>query len=280
MSRAARRENVSQPALSRQIRLLEEELAVALFQRIKQRICLTDAGVFFLVKARQILCDAELSKQQMREKFGGARRTIRLGFLTPFLDDLIAPVVREFQQRHPGTEVSLFDLPPSGQVARLKQHELDVGILANFDERERGRFDVTILSRHQFVAVLPEDHRLAARRRIRLRELAGDDWISLSDSLFPGRREFLEETCKRAGFTPEIVAEADSLPLMLAGIGIGGGVGMMPGHAAKLPHRGCVIVPFDSPTIRSDLLLLLPDRETSGEILTLAALLKEQAAKL
>lgn len=280
MSRAAQRENVSQPALSRQIRLLEEELSLALFDRIRQRIYLTEAGRFFLVKARQLLCDTELSMQQTREKFGGARRTVRLGFLSPFLDDLIAPVVREFQQRHSGSKVSLFDLPPSGQVARLKRRELDLCILANVEESERRQFDVTVLSRHRFVAVLPEDHRLAGRKKIRLNELEGDEWISLSDALFPGRRAFLNETCLRAGFSPVVVKEAESLPLMLAEIGMREGVGIMPGHARKLPHSGCVILPFDSPTIRSELLLMVLDGAQDAEILALKALLKERAAVL
>ena len=71
VSRAAIRIHVSQPALSRQIRLLEEELELKLFDRIKQRIHLTEAGKFFLVKARQILCDSEPAVQQAQEKFGG-----------------------------------------------------------------------------------------------------------------------------------------------------------------------------------------------------------------
>jgi len=120
VSRAAIRIHVSQPALSRQIRLLEEELELKLFDRIKQRIHLTEAGKFFLVKARQILCDSESAVQQAQEKFGGVRRTLRLGFLSPFLDDLVAPVVREFQQRHPRSKVSLFDLPPRAQLDRLR----------------------------------------------------------------------------------------------------------------------------------------------------------------
>ena len=72
-----------------------------LFDRVRKRIQLTEAGRFFLVKAKQLLCDAESGVQQVREQFGGVRCTLRLGFIGPFLDDLVAPAVREFQQRHP-----------------------------------------------------------------------------------------------------------------------------------------------------------------------------------
>jgi DNA-binding transcriptional LysR family regulator len=268
VSKAAERMHVSQPALSRQIRLLEEEMGLQLFDRIRQRIHLTEAGKFFLVKARQLLCDSEMAVQQTRENYGGVRRTLRLGFLSPFLDDLVAPVVREFQQRHARSKVSLFDLPPRAQLDRLRQHELDLGILAN-------------LSKHEFIAALPEGHRLAGRKSVKLKELATDDWVSLSNAFFPKRREFLIETCGSAGFIPRIVAEMDSLPMMLAEIGTGGGVGLMPAHAAKLPHNGCALVPISSPKIYSELLLVRPKRvEPSPEMETLIALIAERAKKL
>lgn len=278
VSKAAERVHVSQPALSRQIRLLEEEIGLRLFDRIRQRIHLTDAGKFFLLKARQLLCDSEMAVQRVREDFGGVRKTLRLGFLSPFLDDLVAPVVREFQQRHPNSKVSLFDLPPRAQLDRLRLRELDIGLLGNLDDGERTSLDVRSLSKHRFVAVLPESHRLAARKSVKLADLAGDDWVSLSNTFFPKRREFLTNTCEQAGFVPRIVSETDSLPMMLAEIGTGGGVGLMPGHAAKLPHAGCVLVKLTAPMIESELFLVTPKAAANREMESLIALLKERAA--
>ena len=67
--------------------------------------------------------------QQVGERFGAARRTMRLGFLPVYLDDLVAPAVREFRQRHAGTQVSLFELPPRAQLDRLRARELDAAVL-------------------------------------------------------------------------------------------------------------------------------------------------------
>lgn len=279
VSKAAARVHVSQPALSRQIKLLEDEIGVQLFDRIKQRIHLTEAGKFFLINARQLLCDSESAVQRTQEKFGGIRRTLRLGFLSPFLDDLIAPVVREFQQRHANAKVSLFDLPPRAQLDRLRLHELDLGILANLEDGERRLFDSRKLCKHEFIAALPEDHRLAGRKKLKLKELEKDAWVSLSNAFFPQRREFLISTCASAGFVPRIVAEMDSLPMMLAEIGTGGGVGMMPAHAAKLPHHGCALVPLSSPKIFAELLLIRPKQiQPSPEMETLIALIAGRAA--
>ncbi len=280
MSRAAQRVHVSQPALSRQIRLLEEELGVALFDRIRKRIHLTDAGKFFLLKSRQLLCDAEMSVQQTQEQFGGARRTLRLGFLPPFLDDLIAPVVREFQQRHPKSKVSLFDLPPRAQLDRLHNGELDAAILGNLDDHDASRFEVRRLSKHRFIAVLPEGHPLASRKAVKLAELRNESWVSLDNAIFPKRREFLTGACARAGFVPQIRAEMESLPMMLAEISSSGGVGLMPGHAAKLPHAGCALLALQAPVIHSELLLVLPKGPSGLEMKSLIALIAERAAEI
>ncbi|MEO8617095.1 MAG: LysR substrate-binding domain-containing protein [Luteolibacter sp.] len=280
MSRAAEKVHVSQPALSRQIAMLEDELGVPLFDRIRKRIYLTDAGRFFAGKARQMLCDVELSAQQVREKFGGMRRTLRLGFIGPFLDDLVAPAVREFQQRHLHAKVSLFDLPPSAQIERLRKHELDVAILGNIDDHERGHFTVKLLSQHRMAVVLPDDHPLAAKKAINLSALKGESWVSLSNVFFPGRREFLMESCGLAGFSPIITAELDSLPLMLAAVATGSGVGLIPSHAKKIPHAGCVILPLTSPGIRTQLLLVRPKESPSPELASLVALIVERAAEL
>lgn len=280
ISGAAKRLHVTQPALSRQIAVLEAELGVALFDRIRKRIHLTDAGRFFLPKARQIVCDAETGAQQLREQFGNARRTLRLGFLTPFLDDLVAPAVREFRQRHPKAQVSLFELPPRAQLDRLRNHELDAAILGNISDAERAFFSIRTLSRHKMAAVLPEDHVFAGKKSIKLSALKAESWVSLSDAFFPGRREFLRSICQQAGFEPQIVNEVDSLSMMLGAVTAGEGVALMPAHAGKLPHGGCVFVPLAAPVPTSELLLVLQKQEPSRELTTLTSLIAENATRI
>lgn len=280
VSRAAEKQRVSQPAMSRQIAMLEDELGVALFDRIRKRIHLTDAGRFFLGKARQIVCDSETGAQQVREQFGKARRTLRIGLIGPFLDDLVAPAVREFRQQHPRVQVSLFDLPPRAQLDRLRSHELDAAILGNIEDHERGQFTIRKLSRHRFAAVLPENHRLAKKSAIQLSALAAERWVSLSDAFFPGRREFLRQTCVRAGFEPDVVSEVDSLSVMLGAVAAGEGIALAPMHARKLPHVGCVFVRLSAPVPVSDLLLVLPPRPPESDLAALIRLIVARAAAL
>jgi len=216
--------------------------------------------------------------QQTREQFGDAPRTLRLGFLSIFLDDLVAPAMREFRQRHPKARVSLFELSPRAQLDRLHNRELDAAILGNLEDWDRQMFQVRRLAKYRMAAVLPEDHRFAGRKSIRLSALSEESWVSLSDAFFPGRREFLRRVCADAGFSPKIVSEVDSLSMLLGAVSAGDGVGMLPVHTQKLPHLGCVFVGLASPVPMAELLLIQPKGEPSREMATLSELIADRAA--
>jgi len=259
---------------------LETQLAVPLFRRVKQRIELTDAGRFFLPRARQILCDAATTEQQLRESFGKAKRTLRLGFLSPFLDDLVTPVVRELKKRHRTLQVALFDLPPRAQLERLAAGELDAALVANLDPPHRQQFALRPLSRHRFVAVLGDGHRLARHSAIALGDLREDEWVSLSEVAFPGRREFLRAACAGAGFEPRIVQEVDSVALMLAAVTAGDAVAIAPRHSQKLPHQGCVFVPLGASAPVVQLFLATGKGAPSPELQALHELLAARSKNL
>lgn len=272
---AARRLHLSQPALSRQIQSLEEELGVTLFERRRQRIHLTEAGRFFLDRARRLLCDTATATQQLRERFGDGRRVLRVGFLSVFLDDLVAPALAAFREKPGNTEVALFELSARAQLERLREGELDLALLGNLGEEDRSRFEVRVLARSPMTAVLPTGHRLARRRSIDLRELAGDPFVSLSDASFPGRRRFLRDLCLGRGFDPHLAEECDSLALLLLAVTSGSGVALLPAHAAKLPHTGCVFVRLKVPVAHAGFLAVHPRAAATGP---LAELLEALAA--
>ena len=274
---AAKRVHVSQPALSRQIAALEDEVGVALFDRIRKRIYLTDAGRFFLPRARQILCDAETSTQLIREQFGKAKRTLRAGFQNPFLDDIIAPAVKSLRKSTPRLKVELFELEPRAQLDRLRDGELDLAIVGNLVEKDRERFATRRLMKNRMAAVLPDDHPLAGRKQIPLKLLAEDSHISLSDAIFPGRRKFITEICQAQGFDPAIVAECNSIPLLLGEVSTGSGVALLPRHCEKLPHAGCVFVKLQSPVVYAEIIAVFREEEQSGVLSKLLTNLQSAA---
>ena len=280
MSHAAERMHVSQPALSKQVAQLEANLGVELFSRVKQRIHLTDAGRFFLGKARQIICDVETLLQQTQEAYGHGHRTLRLGLISPLLDDLVAPAVREFRQRHTHASVSLFELCPRGQLDRLRSGELDAAILGNMESQDREHFEARELARFAFSVVLPVDHPLSGKMSLKLSALAAEKWVSLADTIFPGRRRFLRHHCQLAGFEPNIVHEADSVSLLLVSIGLGEGVGIVPSHSEKLPHSGCVFLPIEGEPVTSQLFFVTRKERLPLELSTLLQVIAEGAKQL
>jgi len=279
-SRAAERMHVTQPALSRQIAGLERELRVKLFDRVRKRVQLNEAGRFFLGRARRILCDAETSAQQVREQFADGRRALRIGLLAPFLDDVVAPALRELRKRSPRLQVSLFELHPREQIERLRRHELDAALLGNLEDAERAEFRVKRLLKHPLAAVLPSGHALARRRSIALAELAPERFVSLSDAQFPGRRTFLRSAARAAGFEPDIALETESLGLLLAAVADGEGVALLPRHAEKLPHSGCAFVALKAPTPQAELLLVVPRGDLDPQLEALCELLEARASEI
>ncbi len=277
ISRAAEKLRLSQPALSRQVSLLEDELGVRLFTRERQRVRLTEAGKFFLPRARKILDDLRSAAQTVGERFGGDRRTLRLGFIGAVLDDVVAPATREFAREHPRTQVRLHDLSPQEQMDQLRAGELDAGILGNFEERDRRRFRTRVLLLNRMAAILPSAHPLAKKKSLELGTLSREKWVSLADEAYPGRRAFLEQCCRGAGFRPASVRDCASLPLMFAAIANGEGVGIAPMHATKIPHAGCAFVPIVGPEIKTQLLLFLPKKADNAPLEALAALLLRHA---
>lgn len=280
ITRAAERMHVSQPALSRQIASLEDELGIRLFDRVKQRIRLTAAGRFFLVRARQILCDLETAAQQVQERFGTAKQTIRLGFLMPFLDDIVSPALKRLKQTHKDIEVSLFELLPQAQLDRLRDGDLDLAILGNLSDEDRSRFHVSRLMRAKMSAVFASDHPLAQRKQISLKDVATESFVSLSDHFFPGRRAFLRSICQSQGFEPKIRKECDTIGLMLSDLATDGGVALLPLHTRKLPHTGCQFVKLKTPVVYAEVVAVTRDEELTKAQSELIQQLQAAAAQI
>jgi DNA-binding transcriptional LysR family regulator len=128
--------------------------------------------------------------------------------------------------------------------------------------------------------VLPDGHPHAGATSLPLAALRDEDWVSLSDHTFPGRREFLRTACAAAGFEPRIVTETDTLNAMLGAVAAGDGVAIAPSHAGKLPHAGCVFIELRSPAPTVELMLVSPRGAQAPALHTLTRLLTARARKL
>ncbi len=236
-SRAAVRLHITQPALSRQIRDLEHELGCTLLRRgANARTELTPEGRQLLAGATELLAAADRIATEVRST--GAR--LRLGHYGAIWLDYFAAGLQRFTRRHPHVVLQPVELTPGSLPAALRRGDVEVALLGQTDKALRREFATALVASVPAQIILPAGHPLAKRRRLRLEELRGADWVTWDETDFPGRKQLLVEACRAAGFRPRITHHTDSLASMLVRVSVGGEIGHSVPMAARSRPPGVV----------------------------------------
>lgn len=243
-SRAAVRMQVTQPALSRQIRDLEHELGCVLLRRgANARTELTPEGRRLLAGARDLLAAADKIVADVRST--GTR--LRLGHYGAIWLDYFAAGLQRFARRHPRVGLQPVELTPGTLPAALRRSDVEVALLGQTDPALRREFATTLAASVPAQLILPAGHPLAKRRRLRLEELRGADWVTWDEAEFPGRKHLLVEACRTAGFRPRITHHTDSLASMLMRVSTCGEIGHSVPMAARSRPPGVVFTETEPP---------------------------------
>lgn len=265
-TRAAERLHIAQPPLSTQIRNLERELGVALFDRSRRQVALTDAGELLLEESRRLLTQIEQALSATRTAGVGEAGRLTIGFIPSASTSTLPGHLRAFRRRHPGVELFLRELPPDELAAQLHAGALDLCFLyLPFDDP---RLEQVVVARERLVAALPEDHRLAGAERPRSRRArrgaAGGDAASaagppiriadLRDEPFvlparhhmPGLHARVLAACRDGGgFEPEPVQRDVWLMQTVLGLVAAGlGVALVPESVRGLNRTGVAFRPL------------------------------------
>ena len=272
ITRAAARLRVAQPALSRQLSDLEDEVGVKLLERGRHGVNVTTAGREFHRRAKAVLADAARAADAARIAGGAIAGRLTLGFPTGMHLDHLSPVIRAFRENHPRAEFSFIHQLPAAQLKNLREGSLDVafvtlpGPLAGMEH--------TVVWRVPFAVTLPETHRLTRRKSLEFNDLAGEDFVFCTRE---SRPEFYDEFfrhCGNAGFRPQVVQEVGGYPTtMLALIGLGVGLSVLPYFERAEDIRGVVWRPLAHPKLWVDFALVWPRKAASPllrEFVTLA----------
>src|ERR1700754_3031896 len=165
--RAARRAGVHQPPFSQQIRKLEDELGVTLFERSTRHVGLTPAGEAFVTEARRALTHVESAARAAGRVGRGETGRLMVGFVGSAVNLTLPPVLRRFRSRYPGVDLELRELTTAQQVEELVQGRLDVGVLrAPIAGPRQTSLTMITLVRERFVVALPIRHPLSARENV------------------------------------------------------------------------------------------------------------------
>ncbi|MDI1295556.1 MAG: LysR substrate-binding domain-containing protein, partial [bacterium] len=265
--RAALRLGISQPPLSQQIRALEEELGVRLFDRTSRRVRLTEAGALFAPEARQTLAQAERAMQVARMAQRGEVGHLALGFTTsgPFVPR-VARALYRFRQSHPDVELTLREQGRDEQIEGVRKGELDIGIVRDVEPPllPPGLVSHCLLT-EDMVLTMRDDHPLAIQPAApRIADLAGVPLVLYDALSGAGFNEYFQALCGQAGVVPRIAHEARSLATMLGLVAAGFGPTIIARSLARLHVDNVVNRPFEPPITSSLWLIHGTDLSPTG----------------
>jgi LysR family transcriptional regulator, transcription activator of glutamate synthase operon len=252
-TRAAAREHVAQPALSQQIRRLERELGLPLVERTTRRVALTEAGVRLAERARRALGEIEAGQAELQALAGIRTGRVGIGAIQA-LGPLDLPLLlAAFHERHPGVELAVREEPSETLAAMVQEGSLDLAFLSTGEGSARGRLALRRLATEELVALLPANHPLATRRRLRIGELRDEQFIGYREGATI--RQVLVSAAGEAGFHPRFAFESNEVPRIRALVARGLGVAVLPRSAGHPATPELVTVTLRGPTLRRDVTL-------------------------
>jgi DNA-binding transcriptional LysR family regulator len=221
-SKAAARLRITQPALWRQIRDLETELGLRLFERVGRRVRITGEGADLLARGRDLLTHAESLGERARALKGGDAGTLRIGATSMTIESVLAGFSARWGRRHPEIEVRLTEDSGSRVLDQLERGDLQFAVTVWGDRRFRSRplFPGGVL------AVIPMTHRLRARKTVEVTDLA-DQPLLLLRTDFISRRWF-DAACEVAHVRPRVLLESGAPHTLTALARAGRGIAVVP----------------------------------------------------
>ncbi len=236
--RAAESLSMAQPALSAQIKALEQEVGAQLFFRTTRKVSLTTTGRVFLDEARSTLERADLALQRVRQAENDHIEWLRIGGVDSATAGLLPPVIREFRGRVPDADLRVSELLTARAIDELANHRLDLAFvrLPSKDPLLKSRR----LLREPCVVIVPAEHHLARKRFVTRAELAGEPLVLPPRAARPIHHDLLREWFRDGGFAPIIAQEADERHMIVAIVASGLGVSILPAWVAQFRHPDVV----------------------------------------
>ncbi|MBT2186326.1 LysR family transcriptional regulator [Sphingobium nicotianae] len=268
-SRAAQALRVAQPALTRRIRDLEEELGVELFERLPRGIRLSPAGRVFLTEVEEILAHVDRAVDGTRRYANGNLGTIRVGLSEIIAgDEFITRSLLHFRETEPGVVLELRSLGALLQIAVFKNAQLDAGILydANIDEHDATLLNRAKLGRGEVMLAVHRGHRFAERDSVGMAELADEPMLWPERRLQPDYHDRLMRAWLKKGAPPNIVQDCTTNSILLSFVSVGMGIGPVTATQPVVAARDIRLVRISDLGLAFDLLLVWRKHDPSAAL--------------
>jgi DNA-binding transcriptional LysR family regulator len=246
-TKAAGNLHLAQPSLTRQIKDLEAEIGVRLFDRSGKGISLTPEGESFLLDARRLLAECSQSVLAVQRLSRGEAGQLNIGYVANVYHDLLPATLGAFRKACPRIALNLFDMTPAEQYQALQERKIDLGFVC-FRARSAGsNLQSASVGQDIMMVAVAEANPLAKKAKIDLKDLEPMFFVGMSQKTYPGSNDWLIDACREAGFTPRILQDADREPAVINFVAAGLGVALLPQQIKRLPHEGVIFRPLRRP---------------------------------
>jgi DNA-binding transcriptional LysR family regulator len=250
-TRAAEHLHIVQPALSGQMKSLEEELGVKLLTRDRRSVSLTEVGRLFLPQAQATLDQADAALRVAQRAEQGDIGELRISFVSSVIPEILPSVIRKLRVKYPKLQLHFHDMSTPRQIGALNDGRIDFGFL-RLPVNSPG-LHIELILEEPFFVVLPVDHPLAAQASITVQSLQSEPMLFLDRSAAPGYSDALLGALSAGGLILNIVQEFTELSTMVGLVASHLGLAIVPASVATSLPPGAIARPLESMSHRSQL---------------------------
>jgi DNA-binding transcriptional LysR family regulator len=226
-TKAAARLRVAQPALSRRVQDLEDEIGVDLFKRSPRGVTLTAEGKLFLEKTRHLLKLAEESVEQVRALARGQYGNLHIGYAPSPTVELLPPALAAYQRSFPQVNVLLHDASRREIVDGLQDGTLELAVMPEITSLQADGIEFEPLRSYPFCVALAPTHRLARLKAVPVEKIAVEPIVGFSRRDYPDYYPFIERLFLPLGIKPRIAVECDSASSLITAVETGRGIALV-----------------------------------------------------
>lgn len=244
-SKASELLHISQPTLSRQIALLEEEIGIPLFVRSKPAISLTLAGEIFLEESKDILERYDAMIDRLTEVKKGNIGSMSIGYVNLSQFKILSKAIHHIHEEYPDIKLAITQMSlPEVQEAIL-QRKLDIGFDMRINIAEEDKVDYKKITNSILYAVVSRRHKFAKRDSISLAELKGEDIVIYERRQAPELFDSMILLCSQHGFTPNFTQFGEDMESVMMMAGLGQGIALMDETAKILETEHTIFIPVN-----------------------------------
>jgi DNA-binding transcriptional LysR family regulator len=277
---ASRFLHVSQPAISKTLTQLEQELAVKLFARAGRTVRLTPQGEVFYEETLRTLKQSDHAAEAAQRAARGEIGTLTLGFCSIATYSFLPSVVRQYKELLPGVRLLFREMNPPQQEAAFSQGEIDIGITRPpFTKKLARDLNVKSIIREPLLVAIPDNHSFSGKK-VQIRNLSEEPFILFHRDGAPTVFDAILGMCQENGFAPKVAYEADNMQTAFTLVAAGQGVAIVPMCTLNLRPEGVRFLRLQADRYRADLVLAWPKTSQSTVLHTFVTLIEKEQKEI